>query len=141
MQESLSTENPPITQEWLGIWYTPMPDEVDPRDLEIVRVQGLEPWKRFAISKDKDPFAAAAELVQEAGDRKVYIFVPGRRFDRVGTRIGRGSGWMDRFLSKVPHDWLRIGVCGPKQWSEDLLKREAWDVPMDWVLHVFEQSR
>lgn len=138
MPESIpSTGNPPITQEWLGIWYSPMSDEVEPEKLQVVQEQGLQPWKRFPIVKTSDPFLMAEELTKEAGERKVYIFVPGRRFDRLGTRIGRGSGWMDRFLSRVPRSWLRIGLCGPRQWSEEPLKREEWDEPMDWVLHVF----
>jgi len=37
-------------------------------------------------------------------------FVPGRAFDRHGTRLGRGGGHLDRLLAGLPPSCLRVGV-------------------------------
>lgn len=62
--------------------------------------------------------------------------MPGRAFDASGTRHGQGGGWYDRFLAEVPKEWLRIGFCYERQFSEEPLKREAWDQAMDAVVVV-----
>ena len=43
------------------------------------------------------------------------VIVPGLAFDRAGRRLGRGGGFYDRFLSTVPPEVLRIGVCFDEQ--------------------------
>jgi|GEM_PF-5544431 len=131
--------NPPIAQGWLGVWFRPIGKEPDPGRLRIVRDLGLIPWREFPRSMEVDPFEFADTLVlewREMGESRpqVYLFIPGRLFDRFGTRHGRGVGWMDRFLSRVPREWLRIGIVGEGQWSENQLKREEWDEGMDWVV-------
>ncbi|MBX9792941.1 MAG: hypothetical protein K2Y02_01440, partial [Burkholderiaceae bacterium] len=50
-----------------------------------------------------------------------------------GTRHGKGGGWYDRFLSKTPAKWLRIGVLNETRLSATLLTRESWDEPMDFL--------
>lgn len=58
--------------------------------------------------------------------------IPGMAFDVSGNRLGRGKGYYDRFLSRIPQAY-RLGVCFPFQ----LLPRipaEENDVRMDEVL-------
>ena len=55
--------------------------------------------------------------------------VPGMAFDRQGHRLGRGKGYYDRFLSRVPNIY-KIGVCFPFQMLENI-PSEPTDVVMD----------
>ena len=58
--------------------------------------------------------------------------VPGMAFDRQGHRLGRGKGYYDRFLSRVPNIY-KIGVCFPFQMLENI-PSEPTDVVMDEVI-------
>ncbi|MEI7512658.1 MAG: 5-formyltetrahydrofolate cyclo-ligase [Candidatus Uhrbacteria bacterium] len=129
MQPLIPIGNPPIKQDWLGIWYTPLPDE------PIPNLGNLKPWKTIQANKTQDPFKLADTYKREVpSGSSVYLLIPGMRFDRFGTRKGRGGGWYDRFLSAVPRTWLRVGVCSPETWSETRLEQNTWDEPMDWLL-------
>ena len=58
--------------------------------------------------------------------------VPGMSFDEKGHRLGRGKGYYDRFLVKIPHVY-KIGVCFPFQKFPDIPSDEH-DVMMDEVI-------
>ena len=58
--------------------------------------------------------------------------IPGMAFDRQGHRLGRGMGYYDRFLSRVPFLY-KIGVCFPWQ-VVDQVPADQHDMPMDEVL-------
>jgi len=60
------------------------------------------------------------------------MLVPGRAFTKDGKRIGRGSGYYDKLLSKDPH-LQTIGVCFNCQIFEDL-PQDEWDQKMDEVV-------
>ena len=53
-------------------------------------------------------------------------------FDRQGHRLGRGKGYYDRFLSRVPNIY-KIGVCFPFQ-LVDSVPFEDTDILMDEVV-------
>jgi hypothetical protein len=83
-----------------------------------------------------DPIEEAKKVIAAIGTREAAILIPGRSFDASGTRHGQGGGWYDRFLSRVPRGWLRIGFCFSDQFSPTPLIRESWDQAMDYVVAV-----
>lgn len=69
-----------------------------------------------------------------------FIVVPGLGFDDKGARLGRGGGFYDRFLSKLPDEAIRCGVCFDCQMVEQI-PVEAHDIRMNLVVtdqHVYQ---
>lgn len=60
------------------------------------------------------------------------IIVPGMAFDRRGHRLGRGKGYYDRFLARVPHAY-KIGVCFSHRLL-DSVPTDDNDICMDRVM-------
>lgn len=83
-----------------------------------------------------DPVEEAKKAMAFAASGDTVIFIPGRKFDTLGTRHGQGGGWYDRFLAHAPREWLRIGFCYSDQLSPTPLTRESWDQAMDYVVAI-----
>lgn len=60
--------------------------------------------------------------------------VPGMAFDSRGNRLGRGKGYYDRFLSKIP-DAYKIGLCFAFQKLPGIPTEEN-DIRMDEVISL-----
>lgn len=60
------------------------------------------------------------------------IAVPGVAFDRRGNRLGRGKGYYDRLLPRIPSAY-KIGICFPFQIVEEV-PAEAFDIRMDEII-------
>jgi 5-formyltetrahydrofolate cyclo-ligase len=115
------------------IGFSPLPDERDFSD--FLKENRIEKNGISVIAdRSTDPIEFAETLRARYASKDICIFIPGREFDETGTRHGRGGGWYDRFLSKAPREWLRIGVLEKSQLSSKMLKRESWDEPMDYLL-------
>jgi hypothetical protein len=121
-----------------GIDYKTLLDEPSPLDPFPFASKELAARIGYTIpsSRTLNP----AEEVQKAKDASLrhstFILVPGRKFDQLGTRQGKGFGWYDRFLELAPVDWLRVGICTEAQFSTTPLIRESWDEPMDYICVV-----
>lgn len=101
---------------------------VEGMDIRLKRYEGADNMRDGALrvqEPDTDEY-------QEDYDKIDLVIVPGMAFDGDGYRLGRGKGFYDRFLPKVKAP--KIGVCFPFQFVE-AVPHEAWDVPMDAVLH------
>ena len=61
------------------------------------------------------------------------IIVPGLAFTSEGYRLGRGSGYYDRFLSGIPGTTFKVGVCFDFQFLA-AIPHEPHDVKMDVVV-------
>ena len=53
-------------------------------------------------------------------------------FDDQGHRLGRGKGYYDRFLAKIPSTY-KIGICFPFQ-KFDIIPSDEHDIIMDEVI-------
>jgi hypothetical protein len=113
-----------------GISYIPIRNEPNPLKLFPELMSKIH----YTIQPNPslNPAAEVEKVLKEVSG-SVFILIPGTAFDALGTRYGKGAGWYDRFLSIAPKDWLRVGVCYSKQFSETPLLRQRWDEPMDLV--------
>ena len=96
-------------------------------DLELRRYTGPADLKKGAYGIEEpagEPFTD-----YESIDLAV---IPGVAFDVHGNRLGRGKGYYDRLLPRLPHTY-KIGICFPFQLLEEI-PTEAQDVRMDEVL-------
>ena len=125
-----------------AIVYKPMADEVNYNKIHFLKTALKQIKNKIVLSqsKDGDPFEQAKQIIKTVGKAKTFLLIPGQQFDIDGTRKGKGAGWYDRFLSKVPKDWLKIGIANHKQFSTEKLQRQEWDEPMDWVIICGEDN-
>ncbi len=100
----------------------------------------LADTERLPHAGTQDAFTVADSYASANGERPAVLLIPGTAFDTKGTRHGRGGGWYDRFLSRVPEDWLRIGVTLSRNFTADTLLRNPWDEPMDLILIEHEKG-
>lgn len=62
------------------------------------------------------------------------VVVPAVAFDRNNNRLGRGGGYYDRFLEKLPQKASTVGLAFDFQVLEDVLPNEAHDIPVTDVV-------
>jgi 5-formyltetrahydrofolate cyclo-ligase len=68
------------------------------------------------------------------------VLVPGIAFDRTGRRLGRGGGWYDRLLARLPASACRVGVFfGNQELAE--VEAESHDHGLDLIVTEFETIR
>lgn len=120
-----------------AVVYQPLPSEPDFLTLDFYDLIGTKKLARIPQDPETDPLRIAEELKKKfSGNDKILILVPGKEFDRFGTRHGRGKGWYDRLLSALPQKWTRVGICHQHQLYVKKLVRQSWDMPMDWLIVV-----
>ncbi len=62
------------------------------------------------------------------------VVVPGLAFDRLGNRLGRGAGYYDRLISKLPLNTPTVGLAYDFQIVGAVPSLEAHDKPVAVVL-------
>lgn len=77
-------------------------------------------------------------IMAENLPEKTLILVPGRAFSTDGTRLGRGKGFYDLWLGKIPEDKKNrvhlAGVCFPLQIAENIPTDEH-DIKMNSLFY------
>ena len=95
--------------------YHSLKDEVDTHNF-------IRKWSRYKR-------ILLPAVVKDAID---LIIVPGVGFDRQGNRLGRGKGYYDRLLPRIPSAY-KIGICFPFQLVEEI-PAEPFDIRMDEIV-------
>ena len=67
-----------------------------------------------------------------------FIAVPGVAFDSKGNRLGRGKGYYDRLLPRIPSAF-KAGICFPFQLVEEV-PAESFDIRMDIIITINEDE-
>ena len=94
---------------------------------QVYEPEDLQPGA-FGVM-EPNPQKCPALDPREAG----IIFVPGLAFTADGKRLGRGRGYYDRLLAKLPPSVLRVGV-GFRSQIIDSIETEPHDEDVDLVL-------
>ncbi len=71
------------------------------------------------------------------------IFCPCLAADKLGTRLGYGGGFYDRYLGAHP-TLTRVAVCFDEFLVEDPLPRQDFDVFVDYIItdkRIIEMTR
>lgn len=131
----------PLQQATTALLYLPLGDEVD-----LVPLQRTDLGCRFVATRTPEregmltvhelggplevhrlgflqPHRTAPEV--DPGEIDVLL-LPGLAFDLWGTRLGRGAGYFDDLLSRVPATSVSVGVC-PTTLVVDRLPAEPHD--------------
>ena len=107
-----------------------LPKVVSETEMTIHEYTGrdsLQPSEPYGILEPTTP-----ELSIVNCQLSIVIVVPGMAFDKHGHRLGRGKGYYDRFLSRIPNIY-KIGVCFPFQLIDEV-PSEPTDILVDEVL-------
>jgi len=82
-------------------------------------------WKLLEPDPDRCPIVPATDLD--------LFCIPGLAFTRCGVRLGRGTGYYDRFLARVHPQAAKLGICFHAQLLPDL-PLENHDSAMDQII-------
>ena len=106
-----------------------LPRVISDTDMELRRYTGRQDLQPGAYGI----LEPVGELFTDYEKIDVAI-VPGMAFDAEGHRLGRGKGYYDRFLSRVPYIY-KIGLCFAWQMVEQIPCDEH-DILMDEVIQI-----
>ena len=104
---------------------------IEGEDLRIYEIKNLDRdlekgvYDIFQPKKNRPPVENLKEIE--------VVVVPGLAFDREKNRLGRGKGYYDRFLKRLPPDTLKIGICFSFQLL-DCLPHTSDDFKLDKII-------
>jgi len=104
---------------------------IEGEDLRIYEIKNLDRdlekgvYDIFQPKKNRPPVENLKEIE--------VVVVPGLAFDREKNRLGRGKGYYDRFLKRLPSDTLKIGICFSFQLL-DCLPHTSDDFKLDKII-------
>ena len=102
---------------------------VETTDVMSVRAYDVEHLETHRLGFEQ-PAPSAAEVSPDDID---VVLLPGLVFDRSGGRLGRGRGYYDRFLERLPDATVRIGVTTESS-VVDEVPMDEHDQRVDWIV-------
>lgn len=106
-----------------------LPKVVDDEHMVLRKYTGATDLKKGAFNI-MEPIGTVFPEEQYA---KIEVgIIPGMSFDALCNRLGRGKGYYDRFLEKVPNMY-KIGICFDFQ-KEGIIPTQESDIKMDEVI-------
>ncbi len=106
--------------------------------LPVVQPGGALAWREYAGAQhltigryglpEPDQSCPAGEISEAA-----LVLVPALGFDENGTRLGRGAGYYDRLLARLPAATLTVGLAADAAVLAEI-PAEPHDVPVDVVV-------
>jgi len=141
--------HPAIVNARTILMYHSLPDEVDTHAAADMLVAGGKTVLLPAVTGDgemeihlyggkRDLTKGAYGIMEPSGEAYTYYnnidvaVVPGMAFDTANNRLGRGKGYYDRFLVKVPKTY-KIGLCFDFQMVDEI-PSDCHDIKMDEVI-------
>ncbi|HUX22781.1 MAG TPA: 5-formyltetrahydrofolate cyclo-ligase, partial [Spirochaetia bacterium] len=104
---------------------------IDGESIEFLRVDDPDPAGQRNRLGIREPDSALPRIDLES-IQDLAIIVPGIAFTITGKRLGRGGGFYDRFLARVPNA-LKIALCFDFQ-IVDEVPTGPTDIGVDWIL-------
>ena len=106
-----------------------LPEVIDSEHMVIREYTGKQDLKEGSFHI-MEPIGA---IFPEEKYKEIEVgIIPGMSFDGKGNRLGRGKGYYDRFLKKVP-DMYKIGICFDFQ-KEESIPTEDTDIKMNEII-------
>lgn len=106
-----------------------LPEVIDGENMVIREYTGKHDLKEGAFHI-MEPIGS---LFPEEKYQEIHLaIIPGMAFDQQGNRLGRGKGYYDRFLQKIPQVY-KIGICFPFQLVDEIPTKET-DIKMDAIM-------
>lgn len=105
-----------------------LPEVIDGENMVIREYTGKHDLKEGAFHI-MEPIGS---LFPEEKYQEIHLaIIPGMAFDQQGNRLGRGKGYYDRFLQKIPQVY-KIGISFPFQLVDEIPTEET-DIKMDAI--------
>jgi len=104
----------------------------DTKEIIPVKVEHLENDLVNGSYGIKEPNEETCERIEL--DQLDMVVVPGIAFDYKHNRLGRGGGYYDRFLNRLPQNIYTIGLAFDFQMVESLPQIDSYDAPVNNVL-------
>ena len=98
-----------------------LPEVIDGENMVIREYTGKHDLKEGAFHI-MEPIGS---LFPEEKYQEIHLaIIPGMAFDQQGNRLGRGKGYYDRFLQKIPQVY-KIGISFPFQLVDEIPTEET----------------
>lgn len=115
--------------------YVPVVDDRDSnmRMLHLDSLDGVKEVPPFGIREPVETYADGSPRIDlfSAGDVPDVVLLPGLGFDIECRRLGRGGGYYDKFLARLPDYASEKGVAKPKLIGLGFLEQILPKVPVD----------